>query len=421
MSDGYVGLIRSPRMKSLAPIITRCNVELEESSDVDGKYRQLTNAKFSITNLDIDPLSKTGVTKIKIEMADYKTSEEDYLTVSNNMPSSWSVIGTYIINKDQEVTGNNNTAIVMANNIPTNPKGYYHKFRLTFLNKDDIPARLIPFYDGAAYEPYVGEDAVDVTIGGSLALNSDNNYEFTVDESQEWQTDEYAGFSLQLYNDNGSPLFITPSPILMNSTDLITISGGVSEYPSFDISTISKMRFEESQYIYVLGDSGIGKSFNGINDLNELVSVLDLTAEISSGSWTAPNTSSPVSLSSDKLKIRWKNMYKHSSVEVTNASGANVTISKQWTSIDGYAIYMYVADIDQLPSAGSYPGSSGESNGEWYKVAEINDKHFSYSDQNYYEYIIYDLPYSKNIGIWVGAFTPFTVSVVRNLKLRKAE
>jgi hypothetical protein len=400
MKDGWIGLYKLPTATQLPDpnkyvYLNDCDIDISELFDDQGEALSLTRAQITLSNLDIVSPVNNKISGIQI---DYLNSS-DYTNQTTDLLASDIWLSTEYAQLDSSFgfNGINQIINIIAKSIPANPSTFYHKFRFSF-------------YD-------INNEQVFITPKNNLQYTGIwNSNDYTLTLSSFNDTKNYIGFEAQLYDVNGK--LVLTAPVIKHTNNVLTFPTGI--VPSKSPVLI---KFKPAKYYYalgnILGSEGTGYAFNSINDFNELMSVLDLAIETAPDVWSSVNNNPGILLPNTSLSLRWKNMYNHASTDVVNATGDDVTITnQQWKSVTGYAIYMYKATDSSFPSAGNYPGSTGESNGEWFKLGEINDIRSSISDKPTYEFLLEGLPLDVYTGFWVGAFAPSVTGGIRTLKLK---
>jgi len=393
LKDSWIGIIQTPQITEAAPKINRCNTNIYEIYSGSGEYSPVANARFEISDFDIDSSSLTGVYSINVDMATYE-DRELYFNSSDRLPNSWSRVETITISKTTSgLVGDNNLSSFILRNIPTHPNGFKHKFRLQFTNNKFTPA--------------ITNYSFPSTISGAMAANI-----FTTDLSYLFINDIH-GFSFDLLDSNGKNILIEPAVAYKADDDDIYFCSNISYINGKNSSDVAFITPAQTNYIYSLGLDGLGEVFNGIDDMGEIAGVLDLQAEPMRDTWIG-DTLSVVPISTDTIRLRWKNMWDHPTINnVTMANGTEATITNsQYKSGEYYVVYMGISDEDDRPT-NLWPDRN-DTTRKWYRVQELPVVNKNYSEYPLITTTIYGLPRGKYIVFYVGIMTRFTNSSSTN-------
>jgi len=383
MKDGFIGLVKGPAYSSAA-LIRRCNLQIEEQIDSSGEYRSLTNAKVSITNLDIDSSSSKCICSVRVDLA-YFEDETTYLTPYTYVPARWQALDTLLLSVEG-ITGNDNSISFIVKNIPTNANGYYHKFRFTFLTSDNEIAQC--YYEmGSNYTAAMSKREITITT---------NPAPFFIEN-------EITGFSVELLNSSDTVISAGSIPICANKTASLTIVSDVPFIGSYYPTDVAKVRFAKTNYLYGFGLDGKGEIFNGITDYKEIFGVPNVTAEVLKGTWSSEDDANKI-LSGNSTRIQFDNIIEHPSFTTTYCDGTVTEISKlQANATDYYVIMLFISKSGEDP-VNLYPDPA-EPNGIWYRIKEVPAIKMPYNKRPKIIVDLYNLPEAKYVGFWVGAMT----------------
>lgn len=407
LKDGYVGLVKSKDYDYTAPLVTAMRVTIDEITSNADNIIGISDARISITNLDISPDSLTGITSIRTELGIPRKNidgEIDYSIPTTDLPLSWTPIETYTVTNDPTgVTGTNNTIIFTIHNVPSSIDNFYNKFRFTLYNYQNEAAVFLP--------------AVADTDGYAGAFTEVGYYFTFSDGGIDYSAEEFAGFSTQMYAEaivlDKEHMMVNDVPIISNTDNDVYLATGISTKAGLSLSLLDGFIFVESPYFYALGSSGTGYLFNDIDDLTEIVAVTGLEAEayvtdplgtIVEATWDdADDVTRYVKGSS--LRLRWDNMYAHATMHnQMHANGETRTVTqKQFTGIKYYTIYMFVSDTGYPTNL--YPVDAAEPDGSWYNVKDIDARPKSASTMPTVMATIDNLPPGKFVSFFVGAYT----------------
>lgn len=388
ITNGFIGPIQYNKSFGLSKTwISRCFVSITETIKEDGKTPSHSQAVFDINNLNINGIGY--IAGINIYMEDFN-NELELLKPDISIPSKWKLIKSINIKK---INGNYNKLKFTIDNIPANPKGLYHKFKVEFITDNDEIAQLYP-----------------ITSTFSGKIDSNNTITFTEDL---FTIDSLTGFFFVIYTEDNTPVFNMPMPVLFNTSSSVQLSK-IQQHNLPDNTNI-KIYSVPSNYLLLLSIDGNGYKFNGINDFTEIASVLEAKVE---AMYMSQNGNSQLEhgwgiedgqLSNNFAHLKWMNMYGHETIyNHLHVDGIKRTVTKaQWNSIDSYVIFAYISDDNTHP----YTFPANDSN--WKLIAEIPALKKSIDVQPEIEYTVNNLPRGKYISFFVGAITNTTPTSVK--------
>lgn len=380
MKDGWIGLFNTT-MHLTEPLITSCNIQIDESMDNAGEFRSLTNAQISITDLDIHPDSPRGIYTIVIELAKVY-DEKEYLVQNFRVPKEWIVIDSH--NLSEELTGSNNTISITVKNIPAHVDGYYHKFRISFLASDGTRARL---HFGNNTDKVVCEVIERRLIGETIIAG------------------DISGFSIEAYSGN-QLVSVSPIPALVQDGATLYMPSDTALKAGYQFSDVNAFAPADDFYFYAFGIEGKGEVFNGIDDFSEIYGALDVMAQIhhnvtntyADTVWVEDDDSVVVT-TQDSVNLQCRNMYDHPDVTLIKADGTNVLFTNQQSkTIDYYSIFMYQSKT--APAQNKYPGP--DPNGVWALYDEIPAPKVSRSLMPFIKTTIQDVPEMTFYSFFIG-------------------
>lgn len=374
--DAYIGLVRyDSKFNSNNTIINSISVNVSESVDDYGRERTNSSAIFNIINLN----TSNELSIINVYISSY-SKETDLSKKSISIPSRYSLLQSFSF---QGLNGPYNTKNFVVNNIPAHPVGYFHKFKLEFIDSNKELASV--YYDNDAYI-------------GSL----DSGMIFTATDEQAWNPNELSGMECLIIQ-NGVYTTVNPMRIVSNTSQTIQLSL-TDDAGTTIFGDECEILFYPSNQLYLFNSDGYGYEFNGISDeYEEIPSVtnlkyysinLDEYSDLdNAGDWNDMGY----------IDLEFDNMWNHNDInDHMHADGTikNVT-KKQFLKNKSYIIFMQIKDFTYSGTQSTYPDNSTE----WFIVDVVPDIHAESSSKPKYRVRIGAIPVNKQIGFWVGCST----------------
>ena len=388
LKDAYIGLIEAASYMTEAPVITSCSVNVIESLTESG-YSPVSSALINVMNLDVSPESKTGICSVVIEIAEYSDISL-YKNSNNYLPQKWTKLNTIIVANNDGIKGLDNTFTFTINSIPSHPDGLKHKFRLQFLNKDNVPAY------------FIKDTSVDGSVSGLV---------FTSTDPLDINADSLCGFSFDLFDTNDGQ--INTLPVIAAANDAtITFCKNSQLSQNKKQSDITYISGVANTYFYALGDDGLGFVFNGIDDFSEIAGVEYVKAEILNGTWIEGNTKCP-SLNSNNIRLKFKNMYDHPTTNETLMGDGSVqsVLNSKWKNTENYIVFIRIRN-PKIPTSQDavvllHP-SANDPKAKWYKYVQIDAPKISAKILPEITISLRELPRGAFVSFYVGATSKYT-------------